>query len=145
MQQAGNMVVHRFDRRNEVFEVREMTTEKVLVVDLARRTCDCGHFQVERIPCRHIIACCANQRLDWQLYVHDVYKMTETWPAYEGPTLVANPALRRTSKGSPKLTRYLNEMDSRDMRGLRICRLCGAQGHSRNRCPQRAGPSGAGS
>ncbi|XP_020987463.2 uncharacterized protein LOC107464565 [Arachis duranensis] len=85
MQQAGNIVVHRFDRRNEVFEV-------------------------ERIPCRHVIACCANQRLDWQLYVHDVYKMTEvrkvyifeftplgdpeTWSAYEGPTLVANPALR---------------------------------------------------
>ncbi|RYR73294.1 hypothetical protein Ahy_A02g007649 isoform O [Arachis hypogaea] len=47
MQQAGNIVVHRFDRRNEVFEVHEMTSEKVLVVDLARRTCDCGHFQVE--------------------------------------------------------------------------------------------------
>ncbi|XP_057760504.1 uncharacterized protein LOC130980875 [Arachis stenosperma] len=52
MQHAGNIVVHHFDRRNEVFEV-------------------------ERIPCRHVIACCANQRLDWQLYVHDVYKMTE--------------------------------------------------------------------
>ncbi|XP_057720335.1 uncharacterized protein LOC130934823 [Arachis stenosperma] len=161
MQQAGNIVVHLFDRRNEVFEVREMTTKKVLVVDLARRRCDCGHFQVERIPCRHVIACCANQHLDWQLYVHDMYKMTEvrkvyrfeftplgdrdTWPAYEGPTLVANPALRRTSKGRPKLIRYLNEMDSRDMRGPRICRLCGAQGHSQSRCPQRAGPSGAGS
>ncbi|XP_025685692.1 uncharacterized protein [Arachis hypogaea] len=161
MQQVGNIVVHRFDRRNEVFEVREMTTGKVLVIDLARRTCDCGHFQVERIPCRHVIACCANQRLDWQLYVHDVYKMTkvrkvyrfeftplgdpETWPAYEGPTLVANPTLRRTSKGRPKLTRYLNEMDSHDMRSPRICRLCGAQGHSRSRCPQRAGPSGTGS
>ncbi|XP_016206790.1 uncharacterized protein LOC107647191 [Arachis ipaensis] len=160
MQQAGNIVVHRFDRRNEVFEVREMSSGKVLVVDLARRTCDCGHFQVERIPCRHVIACCANQRIDWHVYVHDVYKMTEirkvyrfefsplgdaeTWSAYEGPTLVANPALRRTSKGRPKLTRYLNEMDLRDMRGPRICRLCGAQGHSRSRCPQRAGSSGGG-
>ncbi|XP_025697392.1 uncharacterized protein [Arachis hypogaea] len=161
MQQAGNIVVHHFDRRNEVFEVREMTTGKVLVVDLARRTCDCGHFQVERIPCHHVIACCANQRLDWQLYVHDVYKMTEvrkvykfeftplgdpdTWPPYEGPTLVANPVQRRTSKGRPKLTRYLNEMDSRDMRGPQICCLCGAQGHSQSRCPQRDGPSGAAS
>ncbi|XP_072074351.1 uncharacterized protein [Arachis hypogaea] len=160
IQQAGNIVVHWFDRRNEVFEVHKMTSGKVLVVDLARRTCNYGHFQVERLPCRHVIACCANQRLDWQFYVHDVYKITEvrkvyrfeftplgdpeTWPAYEGPTLVANPALRRTSKGRPKLTRYLNEMDSHDMRGPRICRLCGAQGHSRSRCPQRAGPSGAG-
>ncbi|RYQ79472.1 hypothetical protein Ahy_Scaffold6g108223 [Arachis hypogaea] len=120
----------------------EMTSEKVLVVDLTQRTCDCGHFQVERLSCRHVIACCANQCLDWQLYVHDVYKMTdvhkvyrfeftslgdlETWLAYEGPTLVANPALRRTLKGRPKLIQYLNEMDSRDMRGARICRLCGA-------------------
>ncbi|XP_025627850.1 uncharacterized protein [Arachis hypogaea] len=129
MQQAGNIVVHRFDRRNEVFEMREMTTGKVLVVDLARRTCDCGHFQV-----------------------HKVYRFEftplgdpDTWPAYEGPTLVTNPVQRQTSKGRPKLTRYLNEMDSRDMRGPRICRLCGAQGHSRSRCPQRAGPSGASS
>ncbi|XP_025664296.1 uncharacterized protein [Arachis hypogaea] len=160
MQRAGNIVVHRFDRRNEVFEVREMPNGKELVVDLARRTCDCGHFQVERLPCRHVIACYANQRLDWQLYVHDVYRMTkvrkvyrfefvplgdaETWPSYQGPTLVANPALKRTSKGRPKLTRYLNEMDSRDMRGPRICRFCGRQGHSQSRCPQRVGPSGAG-
>ncbi|RYR32044.1 hypothetical protein Ahy_B01g057027 [Arachis hypogaea] len=64
MQHAGNIVVHQFDRRNEVFEVREMSNEKVLAVDLARRTCDCGHFQVELLPCRHAIACCANQRLD---------------------------------------------------------------------------------
>ncbi|XP_016195308.1 uncharacterized protein LOC107636302 [Arachis ipaensis] len=105
IQRAGNIVVHRFDRRNEVFEVREMPNGKVLV---------------ERLPYRHVIACCANQRLDWQLYVHDVYRMTEvckvyrfefvplgdaeTWPAYQGPTLVANLALRRTSKGRPKLT-----------------------------------------
>ncbi|RYR43283.1 hypothetical protein Ahy_A08g039710 [Arachis hypogaea] len=135
MQQVANIVVHCFDRRNEVFEVRKMTTGNVLVVDLVRRTCDCGHFQC----------------LDWQLYVHDVYKMTEVrkvyrfeftplgdpeiLPAYEGPTLVTNPAPWRTSKGRPKLTRYLNEMDSCDIRGPRICRLCGAQGHSRSRCP----------
>ncbi|RYR39370.1 hypothetical protein Ahy_A09g044881 [Arachis hypogaea] len=68
-----------------------------------------------------------------KLYVHEVYKMTdvrkvyrfeftplgdpETWPAYEGPLLVTNPALRRTSKSRPKLTQYLNKMDSHDMSG----------------------------
>ncbi|MED6135892.1 hypothetical protein PIB30_050941, partial [Stylosanthes scabra] len=41
-------------------------------VDLRRRRCDCGEFQVDKIPCRHVIACCANQRLDWHSYVHDV-------------------------------------------------------------------------
>ncbi|RYR04254.1 hypothetical protein Ahy_B06g083891 [Arachis hypogaea] len=46
-------------------------------------------------------------------------------------------------KGRSNLTRYLNEMDARDMRGPWICRLCGAQGHNRSRCSQHAGPSGA--
>ncbi|XP_016185463.1 uncharacterized protein LOC107627115 [Arachis ipaensis] len=158
MQRAGNIVVNRFDRRNEVFEVHEIPSEKVLVVDLARRRCDCGHFQVEQLPCRNVITCCANQRLDWQIYVNDVYKMseiqkvyrekfvplgdTETWPDYTGVTLVANLALRRKSKGCPKSTCYLNEMDSQEIRGPRVCRLCRNQGHSRSRCPQRAGPSG---
>ncbi|KAL4329830.1 hypothetical protein AHAS_Ahas13G0339300 [Arachis hypogaea] len=54
-----------------------MSSGRVLVVDLAWRRCDCGHFQVERLPCRHVIMCCANQRLDWQVYVSDVYKMSE--------------------------------------------------------------------
>ncbi|RYR39969.1 hypothetical protein Ahy_A09g045612 [Arachis hypogaea] len=50
----------------------------------------------------------------------------------------------RTIKGRPKSTRYLNEMDSRDIRGPRRCAVCGCEGHSRSRCPQRAGPSSAG-
>ncbi|RYR30654.1 hypothetical protein Ahy_B01g055404 [Arachis hypogaea] len=49
MQRVGNIVVHRFDRRNKVFEVREMPNGK---------------------------------RLDGQLYMHDVYKMTEVRKVY---------------------------------------------------------------
>ncbi|RYQ85392.1 hypothetical protein Ahy_B10g104950 isoform B [Arachis hypogaea] len=48
------------------------------------------------------------------------------------------------TKGRPKSTRYVNEMDSRDMRGPRRCTTCGREGHSRSRCLQRAGPSSAG-
>ncbi|QHN94114.1 uncharacterized protein DS421_17g598520 [Arachis hypogaea] len=132
---AENVVVNRFDRRNEMFEV-------------------------ERLPCRHVLACCANQHLDWQVYVHDVYKMSEickvyrgefvlmgdpsTWDRYEGAKVIANWTLRRTTKRRSKSTRYLNEMDSREMRGPRRCTICGREGHSRNRCPQRTGPGSAG-
>ncbi|XP_072077845.1 uncharacterized protein [Arachis hypogaea] len=135
MQRAGNIVVHQFDRRNEVFEVRKMPSGKVLVVVFVRRRCDYSHFQVEQLPCHHVIACCVNRQLDWQMYVTDVYKMSEirkvyivkfvplgdmeTWPDYSGPTIATNSALRRKSKGRPKSTRYLNEMDSRKMPGPR--------------------------
>ncbi|XP_020973276.1 uncharacterized protein LOC107633937 [Arachis ipaensis] len=157
---AGNVVVNRFDKRNEMFEVREMQDGTIYTVNLAQRHCDCGHFQVERLPCRHVLACCANQRLDWQVYVNDVYKMSKickvyrgefvpmgdpsTWDRYEGAKVIANWTLRRATKGRPKSTRYLNEMDSREMRDPRRCTICGREGHSRSRCPQRAGPSSAG-
>ncbi|RYR16010.1 hypothetical protein Ahy_B04g072998 [Arachis hypogaea] len=68
----GNIVVNRFNKRNEMFEVRKMQDGSVYTVNLAQQDCDCGHFQVERLPCRHVLACCANQHLDWQLNVHDV-------------------------------------------------------------------------
>ncbi|XP_025652920.1 uncharacterized protein [Arachis hypogaea] len=157
---AGNIVVNRFDRHNEMFQVREMQDDTIYTVNLAQQHCDCGHFQVERLPCRHMLACCTNQRLDWQVYVHDVYKMSEirkvyrgefvpmgdpsTWDRYEGAKVITNWTLRRATKGRPKSTRYLNEMDSRDMRGPRRCTICGCEGHSRSRCPQRASPSSVG-
>nr|XP_025611889.1 uncharacterized protein LOC112705268 [Arachis hypogaea] len=59
-QRAGSIVVNRFDRRNEMFEVREMQDGSIHTVNLAQRHCDCGHFQVERLPCHHVLACCAN-------------------------------------------------------------------------------------
>ncbi|XP_057755689.1 uncharacterized protein LOC130974863 [Arachis stenosperma] len=152
---SGNIQVSCFDRQNEVFEVREMPSGLEFAVDLRALRCDCGEFQVDRIPCRHVFACCANQRLDWKLYVHDVYKMDQvrrvyrarfrplgnptTWPAYNGPRYVPNPYLRRVSKGRPRMTRFLNEMDTRMLRRPRRCTLCGAEGHSRSRCRQSAG------
>ncbi|RYR62979.1 hypothetical protein Ahy_A04g020756 [Arachis hypogaea] len=141
--------------QNEVFQVREMPSGLEFAVDLRGLRCDCGEFQVDRIPCRHVFACCANQRLDWQVYVHDVYKMDQvrrvyrarfrplgnptTWPAYNGPRFIPNPFLRRIGKGRPKMTRFLNEMDTRMLRRPRRCTICGAEGHSCGRCRQQGG------
>ncbi|XP_057734467.1 uncharacterized protein LOC130949875 [Arachis stenosperma] len=107
---AGNIVVNLFGRRNEIFEIANCK-------------------MVERLPCRHVLACCANQHLDWQVYVHDVYKMSEickvyrsefvpmgdpsTWASYEGAKVIANWTLRSATKRRPKSTRCLNEMESR--------------------------------
>ncbi|RYR11852.1 hypothetical protein Ahy_B04g069365 [Arachis hypogaea] len=157
LKERGNIQVSCFDRENEVFEVREMPSGIEYAVDLRHHRCDCGEFQVDRIPCRHVLACCANQRLDWQVYVNDVYKMDQvrrvyrarfrplrnpaTWPAYHGPRFVENPFLRWVAKGRPKMTRFLNEMDTRMLRRPRQCKQCGAEGHSRSRCRQTGGPS----
>ncbi|RYR02975.1 hypothetical protein Ahy_B06g081811 isoform A [Arachis hypogaea] len=117
-----NIQVNCFDRQNEVFEVREMPSEVEYAVDLRRQRCDCSEFQVDRIPCRHVFACCANQRLDWQVYVHEVLTVYQarfrplgnptTWPAYNGPYFVPNLYLRRVTKCHPRMTCFLNEMDT---------------------------------
>ncbi|RYR03230.1 hypothetical protein Ahy_B06g082084 [Arachis hypogaea] len=67
-----------------------------------------------------------------------------TWPTYNGPRFVPNPYLRRVSKGLPRMTHFLNEMDTRMLRRPRRCRLCGAEGHSRSRCRQSAGTNANG-
>ncbi|RYR79953.1 hypothetical protein Ahy_A01g004746 [Arachis hypogaea] len=131
---------------SEVFEVREIPSGMEYVVNLCQRYCDCGEFQADQIPCRHVFACGANQQLDWQQYVHEVYRVwfkplgnPVTWPVYQGPRHIPNPHLKRVSKGRPKITHFLNEMDMRNMRGPRCCRLCRGKGHSRSRCPHCAG------
>ncbi|RYQ99097.1 hypothetical protein Ahy_B07g086962 [Arachis hypogaea] len=105
------------EKQNEVFKVQKMPSGLEFVVNLHLRHCDCGEFQVDRIPCHH--------RLDWKQYMHEVYTMAEilkvyrtrfrplghltTWPVYQGPRLVPNPHLRRVAKDRPKKTRFLNE------------------------------------
>ncbi|RYR19465.1 hypothetical protein Ahy_B03g064240 [Arachis hypogaea] len=85
-------------------------------------------------------------KFNYTVYRGDFVPMGDpsTWAPYEGAKVIANCMLRRTTKGRPKSTHYLNEMDSRDMRGPRRCTICGREGHSRNRCPQHAGPSSVG-
>ncbi|RYQ91877.1 hypothetical protein Ahy_B09g097922 [Arachis hypogaea] len=126
-----NIQVNCFDRQNEVFEVREMSSGLEYDVDLRYQRCDCGEFQVDKIPCQHVFACCANQPLDWQVYVYDVYKWTKFegftelglgyWGSYymaclQRASIRTNPYLRRVTKGRPRMTYFLNEMDTRILR-----------------------------
>ncbi|RYR01519.1 hypothetical protein Ahy_B06g080397 [Arachis hypogaea] len=123
---SGNIQVSCFDRQNEVFEVREMPSGLEFAVDLRALRCDCGEFQMDQV------------RRVYRARFRPLGNPT-TWPAYNGPRYVPNPYLRRVSKGRPRMTRFLNEMDTRMLRRPRRCTLCGAEGHSRSRCRQSAG------
>ncbi|RYR27764.1 hypothetical protein Ahy_B01g051812 [Arachis hypogaea] len=146
-----SLAIRKHSASIQVFEVYEMPSGMEYAIDLCHWQCDCGDFQVDRIPCLHMFACCANQRLDWQVYVIEVRKVCRarfrplenptTWSVVEGPRMIPNPSLRRVWKGRPKITRFLNEMDIREMRAPRRCRLCGAEGHNCSRCPYRGGSS----
>ncbi|RYR76709.1 hypothetical protein Ahy_A01g001282 [Arachis hypogaea] len=132
-----NIQVNCFDRQNKVFEGREMPSGwsmPSISVD--------KDVTVDRIPCRHVFSFCVNQPLDWQVYVHDVYKMDPVRRVYRvRPRFVLNPFLRRVAKDRPRITCFLNEMDTRILRVPRRCRQCGVEGHSRNRYRQSGGAS----
>ncbi|RYR15628.1 hypothetical protein Ahy_B04g072506 [Arachis hypogaea] len=97
-------------------------------VDLRRQWCNCDEFQTDQV--RRVY------RARFRLLENPT-----TWPAYHGPRFVGNLFLRRVAKGWPKMTYFLNEMDTCMLRGPRRCKQCGAEGHNHSRCRQSGGPS----
>ncbi|RYR28615.1 hypothetical protein Ahy_B01g052760 [Arachis hypogaea] len=81
-----------------------------------------------------------------KIYQHEFVPVghPSKWSADTEPQLISNSALRRGGKGRPKSTRYLNEMDIRQMRGPRQCNFCREESHSRSRCPHCLGSSSGG-
>ncbi|XP_027346414.1 uncharacterized protein LOC113858129 [Abrus precatorius] len=131
-QESRNLCVTVLDRRNETFLVQDVNNNQEYKVQLRQRYCDCGDIQTDRYLCRHVIAACSSQNIDWRCYVEDVYKINElckvykkkfgvignesTWRIYRGPKLIPDPNLKPIIRGRPKSTRFLNEMDRLEMR-----------------------------
>ncbi|RYR37088.1 hypothetical protein Ahy_A09g042012 [Arachis hypogaea] len=133
-QAAENIQVNLFDRKNEIFEVREMPSGI--------------EYAIESLVAMPLHVVRTNDLISNNTFMRARFKPLgnpATWPVYQGPRHIPNQHLKQVSKGRPKITRFLNEMDMRDMRGPRRCRVCGGEGHSRSRCPHRAGSSVGGS
>ena len=128
---ASTHAVTIFDRHRQNFSVRQTMDHNegmpnlFYVVRLNRSWCDCGKFQVFRIPCSHVIAACAHTRQDAYNHLFDVYKaitvmnvynesfsvlaMEEYWPPYEGD-IVCNTTMRcEERKKDGQITRVLEQ------------------------------------
>ena len=159
IQKASSCIVRAFDRRACAFEVEEPydpTTYqygRCYKVNLNDRTCDCGEFQAERLPCAHVFAACAKVSVDPSQFVDRIFRLETLmniynsgfhpigdeahWPAIVGPRIVPNPSMVRAS-GRPKSSRIRNEMDWREGREEPLrCGLCRQPGHNRGTCPSR--------
>ncbi|XP_029150788.1 uncharacterized protein [Arachis hypogaea] len=153
-----------FDRHQSEYTVAETTPTGnfslgTYRVSLRDRTCDCRYFQALHYPCCNAIACCAQSRLDWAMYVHEVYTMSKVfsvylmgflppipeglWPSCTGPTIVPDPNMRRAREGRPRSTRIRNTMDEADTSRPKRCGLCRQTRHTRRTCPQRGSASSA--
>ncbi|XP_016172550.1 uncharacterized protein LOC107614939 [Arachis ipaensis] len=81
------LVKSTYGRHQSEYTVAEMTPTGnfslgTYRVSLRDRTCDCGYFQALHYLCCHAIACCAQSRLDWATYVHEVYTMSKVFSVY---------------------------------------------------------------
>lgn len=121
-----------FDRET-LFEV---VTKKVgqkggnsHTVRITESICTCGKWQTYRIPCSHLIACCANQKIRHEMFIGEWYKLENISKVYAGkfepvpkkgaprwpskinfPKVIHDKDVQK-KKGRRKSTRFRNEMD----------------------------------
>ena len=125
------------------------------------KTCTCGKWEANKIPCSHLIAVCAKYNQDATEFMDHFYGVEERYHSYEPifqslkdrlewleprerRIVMPNPRLI-LEKGRPKSTRIHNEMDDNDRElptflwienGPKSkCGLCRQEGHNRRRCP----------
>uniref|UniRef100_A0A2N9GUX0 SWIM-type domain-containing protein n=1 Tax=Fagus sylvatica TaxID=28930 RepID=A0A2N9GUX0_FAGSY len=156
-EKAKGHKVTNFDRNQGVFDVRTRPNlgssyrgDHTHQIKLQEGTCTCGKWQMLKIPCSHVIACCAHQNIQLRQYIDSCYSLTEQlasysgsfeplkdepyWQPIEGPTLRPDPTMLR-QKGRPKSTRIRNEMDWRENQPKPRCGICQEEGHNRRTCP----------
>ena len=112
-------------------------------VHLAQRICSCGEFQDRKLPCRHALHLCKEQRLDRESYVNRIYSIAELRATYQclfppiilddlpsDPTCQAPRWIRLP--GRPTVARRRTKQEVRELR----CSNCHEQGHNKRRCSQ---------
>ncbi|CAA7018917.1 unnamed protein product [Microthlaspi erraticum] len=123
-------------------------------VDLFRRTCSCGVYDVEKIPCTHVIAAAAAANVLMSHYVCDCHSKLCLYSTYAHPIypkagsdshVKKQPCLIPVEKvppGRKKKSRWLTWLEMsrkknnkpRKMHKKYSCSKCGEAGHTRPKC-----------
>lgn len=142
--------------------------DRVYIVNLADRICDCGHFQENGIPCGHAFTCIYALNQSPRDYVSHHFSV-QTWKNTNltnlQPVTIENlpvsnarqpPSLRRAPAGRPRTLRLtagsrqkyvtraqalLNGVDHNSPlsgQGSQACRICGIYGHNRKTCTSKS-------
>ncbi|CAA7040430.1 unnamed protein product [Microthlaspi erraticum] len=123
-------------------------------VDLFRRTCSCGVYDVEKIPCTHVIAAATATNVLMSHYVCDCHSKLCLYSTYAHPIypkagsdshVKKQPCLIPVEKvppGRKKKSRWLTWLEMsrkknnkpRKMHKKYSCSKCGEPGHTRPKC-----------
>lgn len=134
------------------FEVLDDETHEKFVVDLAKKICGCGAYQISGIPCKHVMPCIAirhersadyvDPRLTVRAYI-DTYSESikplpdkKIWPIIEGPEIEPPKMLVQVSR--PKT--FARKKEPNELLGKRKkkatvrCTNCDILGHNKRSC-----------
>ncbi|KAI3909356.1 hypothetical protein MKW98_007880, partial [Papaver atlanticum] len=138
------------------YEVNESGCQDAHEVNLEERTCSCGRFQIEFLPCLHALAVIKTKKSTTNFSICGLYWRTSEWrSAYQG-TIESPLTLGRWdlpqdiqsrkclhpdfkySAGRPNIDRYRGwgEKPKPPANQQRRCPKCGAEGHYRTTCPK---------
>ena len=138
------MLVQPVDRY--VFEVRG--GDMVEIVNIREKTCTCRKFDLEQLPCAHVLAVCSQARIKRSRLWSDKYTTDALHYAY-GETinpvgdqsdwvmpedlsgLKVLPPNERVSAGRPRTNRRPSQGEQQVQV---ICDRCGQRGHNRRSC-----------
>ncbi|KAI3856573.1 hypothetical protein MKX03_032437 [Papaver bracteatum] len=138
------------------YEVNESGCQDAHEINLEERTCFCGRFQMEFLPCFHAMAVIKTKKSTTNFSVCSLHWRTSEWrSAYQGtiespltlgrrdlpPDIQRRKCLHtdfKCSTGHPKLDRYRGwgENPKPPANQQRRCTKCGAEGHYRTTCPK---------
>ncbi|CAA7052193.1 unnamed protein product [Microthlaspi erraticum] len=147
---AGFMDVERIDDWH--FQVK--STSGYYNVDLELRTCSCGVFDIEKIPCSHVIAAITMAGLSVSDYVSPAYKRntchsTYAHPLFPPPSRFSSvkkercrPPKEKPTPGRKKKSRWQSWLEMarkrkhkpRKMPKAYTCSKCRLPGHTRPKC-----------
>ncbi|XP_042752114.1 uncharacterized protein LOC122194880 [Lactuca sativa] len=110
------------------------------VVDLEKKTCTCGKWEIHKYPCSHVLSACAYLSLNTSQYIQQYYSIFEYsatwasdffsvpheayWPETSIRGMLPNSELKRKERGRPRSTRLRNGMDIKEGKKANICGLC---------------------
>ncbi|XP_076905073.1 uncharacterized protein LOC143560716 [Bidens hawaiensis] len=152
MSKAGAHFLRDFNRQKGIFEVITQKGKNVQVVELYKKTCTCGKWEIFKYPCSHVLSACAKLSLNTWQYIDKCYSIANycaTWSSEFSPLhheaywpnssyirgLLPNSELKRDKKGRPRSTRLRNGMDIKEGKKPNTCGICKLSGHNRATCP----------
>ncbi|XP_055802730.1 uncharacterized protein LOC129871843 [Solanum dulcamara] len=121
------------------------------IVCLERKTCHCGRFQLDELPCPHTIAVLKSKNItNMHPYCSDYYKPEALTNTYELPMIlmpdkkdwsvlnyfleeIVLPPRYKRILGRPKKERKKYSSD-KIRTSTNSCRRCGHEGHNRKTC-----------